>query len=59
MTKVKIISSDNTNEFQTWVNDFIKDKKVVDIKYQSYLMPLEFRICHNTVLDRALIIYKE
>ena len=62
MTKVKIISADDANKFQTWVNEFIKDKKVIDIKYQSYLMPLEFKNgvpCHTTILDRVLIIYEE
>ena len=59
--KVYIVASDDFDVFQTTINDFIKDKEVIDIKYQSNVAPMKKRngsltMVHN---DRALIIYKE
>lgn len=52
MTKVKSIFSDSTDKFENEINDFIKDKKVIDIKYTT----------HDFVLGMyqfALVIYEE
>ena len=38
---------------QEAINDFIKDKDVVDIKFQSVLL------ANGLINDRALIIYRE
>lgn len=32
--KVKIMSSNSTYELEKLINDFIKDKELIDIKYQ-------------------------
>ena len=60
--KVCIFSNDDPAVFQSSINAFIADKKVVDIKYQS--MPLVLRFTNGvpsetTIVDRALIIYEE
>lgn len=34
------------------INDFIKDKKVIDIKYQA-------SVSDNELLERALVMYEE
>jgi hypothetical protein len=52
MTKVKLIVNGDGFEFERDVNDFIKDKKVIDIKHT---------IDTNTlwIYHHALIIYEE
>ena len=35
MTKIKMLACDNVYELEKMVNDFIKDKKVIDIKHTS------------------------
>lgn len=56
MIKVKFLGSDKWDEFENSINNFIRDKNVIDIKFQSLL-------AHNglggVVADRALIIYEE
>jgi hypothetical protein len=62
MMKVCILSNDTPAAFQSSINAFIADKKVIDIKYQSMMLPLEFTNgvpSESTIVDRALIIYEE
>lgn len=44
--KVCILSNDAPAAFQSSINAFIADKKVIDIKYQSMMLPLKFTIGH-------------
>jgi len=60
--KVCILSNDDPTAFQSSINAFIADKKVIDIKYQSMNLTLEFTNgvpSESTIVDRALIIYEE
>lgn len=60
--KVCILSNDDPAAFQSSINAFIADKKVIDIKYQSTNLTLEFTNgvpSESTIVDRALIIYEE
>lgn len=63
MTKVYIICSGDAMDFQNSINEFIKDKDVVDIKYTAVLAPTRYdssgRISNYNTYDRCLIIYKE
>lgn len=52
--KVKIMSSDSTYELEKLINDFIKDKELIDIKYQILKMN-GLRLGYYS----ALIIYDE
>lgn len=54
--KVKIISCDDGNRLMEAVNDFCKDKSVIDIKFQSLLIDYG---ALSSVNDRVLIIYRE
>lgn len=40
--KVCILSNDAPAVFQSSINAFIADKKVIDIKYQSMMLPSVF-----------------
>lgn len=59
--KVKIFVGNNVKSMEDEINEFIKDKSVIDIKYQS--MSLTTR--HNAtgipskvvIYDRALVMY--
>lgn len=62
MTKVLIVGNEDPIAFQNSINDIIQNKKVVDIKYQAFLMPKEYTcgvMSRSTIVDRALIIYEE
>lgn len=50
--KTKIIASGNGNAFESCINNFIKDREVVDIKFMSV-------VDNHCIYDRALIIYEE
>lgn len=52
--KVKFMSSDSTYELEKLINDFIKDKELIDIKYQI-LKTDGVRVAYYS----ALIIYDE
>lgn len=61
--KVKVISSSNIDNFERSVNEFIKDKLVVDIKYSSYPVVTQYGP-NNTpkrvdIYDRVLIMYED
>ena len=54
--KVKILtSSPKGPSLEERINDFIKDKKVIDIKQQALLNPNFF----NILVMTALIMYEE
>lgn len=60
--KVKILTSDNYAVLENDVNRFIKDKNVIDIKYQSMYIQTEFRggiLVAGTVIDRVFIMYSD
>lgn len=62
MTKVKVITTNNMKRFETILNDFIKDKKVVDIKYQPLFISTAFvggTPIKGTVYNWAMVIYEE
>ena len=58
--KVKIIANENTKILEQEINEFIKDKTIIDIKFNSYTLFCGRTSCmtHN-VYDRAMILYKE
>lgn len=62
--KVEILDEnpefDGAHGFEKRINDFIKDKKVVDIKYQSNCSGFADSGIHSTDYERsALIMYEE
>lgn len=62
MLKVKRIYACGDEPFDERINEFIADKEVVDIKYQSGVVYDKFgNGIPNRVrsFDRALIVYKE
>lgn len=54
--KVKIIAFNDGNRLMEAVNDFCKDKIVIDIKFQSLIV--DYGVT-SSVNDRVLIIYSE
>lgn len=50
--KVALFSSNDAYNLIDTVNDFCKDKKVIDIKYQSMIIGY-------AINDRMLVIYEE
>ena len=62
MTKVFMIGNEDPIAFQNSINDFIRNKKIIDIKYQAFLLPKEYTggvMSRSVVVDRALIIYED
>lgn len=63
MTKVKMFASNDGVRLEQAVNDFIKDKLVIDIKYQSFVVGTAYNgvgaPIRQVVLDRALVIYED
>lgn len=62
MKKVKIFFSENWQELEKAINDFIKNKFVIDIKYTSVFIPKKFigaAIAESAVIDRVIIYYQE
>ena len=62
MTKVKILSFHGLDILTNAINDFIKDKIVIDIKFDNYWIPTQ--MCGPTiqaidVWNTALVIYRE
>ena len=55
--KVKYIAEPyGYDEFEKEINDFIKDKKIIDIKYQDNFSLYEYR---EDGMKSALIMYEE
>lgn len=62
MKKVKFLFGTNWLELEKTINDFIKNKFVIDIKYSSVLIPQKFNgaaMTECTVGDRVIIFYEE
>lgn len=63
MTKVQIFSVSDAVRLADFINEFIKDKKVVDIKYQAVTLYDKFTKIgtpQNVIVnDRAMVIYEE
>lgn len=59
--KVKILTSSLEGpSLEEQINDFIKDKKVIDIKYQSNCSGYVYSGVHDTDYERSvLIMYEE
>lgn len=61
--KVKVIDSRGREDFEDRVNEFIKDKKVFDIKQTTFTLPRSFdgtgspRIID--IYTRAVIMYED
>lgn len=56
MIKVQLLSDTDGHNFTTIVNSFVRDKQVIDIKYQAVIGSSNKG---PAVCDRALIIYEE
>lgn len=50
--KVQVLASNDSTQLQKWINDFIKDRMIIDIKYNSVSVG-------NSVNDRVLILYED
>lgn len=63
MAKVKIFASTDGKKLENAINEFIEDKILIDIKYQSFGIHTQFmsncRPVHMDIYDRAMVIYKE
>lgn len=62
MSKIKLFTTNNMGEMERWVNEFIKDKAIVDIKFSSVIFYDEFRNglpSRVTTNDRVMVIYNE
>ena len=60
--KVKVIDADDTSYqiFEEAINDFIKDKRVIDIKYQSNVSAAASQGISGSKYERSvLIMYEE
>lgn len=64
--KVAVFRADGIKNFQDALNSFIKDKKVIDIKYSTVLATLEYTDAggyavpsRSTIYDSALVMYEE
>lgn len=53
--QTEIIESNDSNVFHEKINDFIKNKQIYDIKYNSHIL---INNNHFTKYYSALIIYK-
>ena len=62
MLKTKLFSDTDPERFENELNEFIKDKEVVDIHYRTFLVETEWRNgspIKAEVVDRVLVVYKE
>lgn len=63
MVKTCLISNNDPNAFIKDLNACIADKKVIDIKYSTFMLTLESWDSgapkEQDVVDRALVIYEE
>ena len=60
--KVKVIGGTDHGVFESEVNEFIYDKEIIDIQYQSYPITVSYQagVPYGMVIqDRVLIIYEE
>ena len=63
MKKIKLVRYNNAEELERLTNEFIKDKKVLDIKIQTLLCNKSFNHqgvpLEADIIDTLLIIYEE
>ena len=62
MLKTKLISHTDPEDFEKSVNDFIKDKYVVNMYYQSFFIHTEWRgsvPVKGEIVNRVLIAYED
>ena len=62
MLKTKLFSNTDPECFETTLNEFIKDKEVVDIHYRTFSIQTEWQNGMPTkgeIVDRALVVYRE
>lgn len=63
MTKISLFRRNKSEDLARDVNDFIKDKKVIDIKHQADIVNLSYYnngIPKNTAFyDTVLVVYEE
>lgn len=62
MAKIKILACDKASELEQMANDFIKDKKLIDIKFAPRVYHTQYSTygpLNNIFNDRILIIYEE
>lgn len=62
MLKTKLISHIDPESFERSVNDFIKDKYVVDMYYQSFVIHTEWKgsvPVKGEIVNRVLIAYED
>lgn len=60
--KVKILGGSNYEDLEYDINRFIKDKRVIDIKYQATYVVNHYRggvPDSGIMMDRVFIIYEE
>ena len=60
--KIKLFSSNDHSQLEKSVNDFIRDKEVYSIEYQSLWFPTQMngpRINSIDIVDRVLVRYEE
>lgn len=61
--KIKIFSRYSLSELEQMVNNFIKDKEVIDIRYQSYSVCTKYNgngiPIETKCVDRVMIVYRE
>lgn len=61
--KVKVLSCSNADILEREINNFIKGKKVIDIKFQSHVVITKYdkagTPCEIDINDRVLVIYEE
>lgn len=55
--KVKILASTDGKQLEGWINEFIKDKICVDIRFNSVGIPNKNGSV--TICDRVLIFYED
>ncbi len=63
MKKVKVISGNTFKELEERINNFIKDKNEVEIKYQCVTAPSELNengfVCQTHIIGNAMVVYEE
>ena len=62
MLKTKLFSDTDPQRFENALNEFIKDKDVVDIHYQTFPVQTEWKYgvpVKAEIVDRVLVVYKE
>lgn len=63
MTRIALFCHNDINALVNAVNDFIKNKKVIDIQYQSMHAYTKFNgdavPLASSIYDRVLIVYEE